>query len=378
MKLGIELVKNFKDIFKDKKVGLITNHTGLDQNFKSSIDILDEVTDLRALYAPEHGIRGDIQAGQKLDTYIDEKTGLTVFSLYGATKKPTDEMLKDIDVLCFDIQDVGARYYTYIYTMAYSMIAAKENNKEFVVFDRPNPLGGKKIEGNMLDLEYRSFIGYYPMLQRHGLTIGELAKMFNEEYGIGVKLHVVKMEGWRREQEFDDLDLSYVLPSPNLPTVDSVYNYLATCIFEGTNLSEGRGTTKPFSFIGAPWLKNTLIIEELRKLDIKGVAFREVYFTPTFSKHKDVLCKGIELLIKDKAAYEPVILSMILLKLVRKHHEEFDFIKPYTPNGHPFINLLVGDNFIKEDSLNILEIKEKFNKDQKIFKAIKEKYELYD
>ncbi|MCR1809366.1 exo-beta-N-acetylmuramidase NamZ family protein [Haploplasma modicum] len=378
MKLGIELVKNFKDIFKDKKVGLITNHTGLDQNFKSSIDILNEVTDLRALYAPEHGIRGDIQAGQKLDTYIDEKTGLTVFSLYGATKKPTDEMLKDIDVLCFDIQDVGARYYTYIYTMAYSMIAAKENNKEFVVFDRPNPLGGKKIEGNMLDLEYRSFIGYYPMLQRHGLTIGELAKMFNEEYGIGVKLHVVKMEGWRRDQEFDDLDLSYVLPSPNLPTVDSVYNYLATCIFEGTNLSEGRGTTKPFSFIGAPWLKNTLIIEELRKLDIKGVAFREVYFTPTFSKHKDVLCKGIELLIKDKAAYEPVILSMILLKLVRKHHEEFDFIKPYTPNGHPFINLLVGDNFIKEDSLNILEIKEKFNKDQKIFKAIKEKYELYD
>ncbi|WP_035344778.1 exo-beta-N-acetylmuramidase NamZ family protein [Haploplasma modicum] len=378
MKLGIELVKNFKDIFKDKKVGLITNHTGLDQNFKSSIDILNEVTDLRALYAPEHGIRGDIQAGQKLDTYIDEKTGLTVFSLYGATKKPTCEMLKDIDVLCFDIQDVGARYYTYIYTMAYSMIAAKENNKEFVVFDRPNPLGGKKIEGNMLDLEYRSFIGYYPMLQRHGLTIGELAKMFNEEYGIGVKLHVVKMEGWRRDQEFDDLDLSYVLPSPNLPTVDSVYNYLATCIFEGTNLSEGRGTTKPFSFIGAPWLKNTLIIEELRKLDIKGVAFREVYFTPTFSKHKDVLCKGIELLIKDKAAYEPVILSMILLKLVRKHHEEFDFIKPYTPNGHPFINLLVGDNFIKEDSLNILEIKEKFNKDQKIFKAIKEKYELYD
>jgi uncharacterized protein YbbC (DUF1343 family) len=378
MKLGIELVKNFKDIFKDKKVGLITNHTGLDQNFKSSIDILNEVTDLRALYAPEHGIRGDIQAGQKLDTYIDEKTGLTVFSLYGATKKPTDEMLKDIDVLCFDIQDVGARYYTYIYTMAYSMIAAKENNKEFVVFDRPNPLGGKKIEGNMLDLEYRSFIGYYPMLQRHGLTIGELAKMFNEEYGIGVKLHIVKMEGWRRDQEFDDLDLSYVLPSPNLPTVDSVYNYLATCIFEGTNLSEGRGTTKPFSFIGAPWLKNTLIIEELRKLDIKGVAFREVYFTPTFSKHKDVLCKGIELLIKDKASYEPVILSMILLKLVRKHHEEFDFIKPYTPNGHPFINLLVGDNFIKEDSLNILEIKEKFNKDQKIFKAIKEKYELYD
>lgn len=378
IKFGIERIDDFSHIFKDKKVGLITNPTGVDKNLKSSVDILNEKVNLVSLYSPEHGIRGDLQAGEKLDTYIDEITNLTVYSLYGETKKPTKEMLKGIDVLCFDIQDVGARFYTYIYTMAYAMMAAVENDITFVVFDRPNPLGGIKTEGNILDLEYRSFVGYYPILQRHGLTIAELAKLFNEEYKIGAKLVLIPMEGWKRYDEYKNTNLNWVLPSPNLPTTESIYAYLATCYFEGTNVSEGRGTTRPFNFFGAPWMKNREVIKELKKQEFEGVLFREVYFTPTFSKHKDELCKGIELVITDYNKFTPVILGMTILHIIEDLHDEFDYRGPYSKGGNPMINLLTGDNFIKERTLSIKEIKKKFKKDSEIFEETKRKYHIYE
>lgn len=378
IKVGIDRIDNYLEIFKDKRVGLITNQTGVDKNLKSTVDILNEKVNLVALFSPEHGIRGDIQAGDKLDTYVDDVTGLTVYSLYGATRKPTKEMLENIDVLCFDIQDVGARFYTYIYTMAYSMMAASEEGIEFVVFDRPNPLGGNKIEGNILDIKYRSFVGYYPILQRHGMTIGELANLFNDEYGIGCKLTVVKLEGWQRSDLMINTDLNFVLPSPNLPSNESLFAYLSTCYFEGTNVSEGRGTTKPFQMFGAPWLDNRKLLKELNSYNFDGVMFREAYFTPLFSKHKDELCRGIELIVTNYETFSPVYIGMVIIKTIMKNHPEFEFRGPWSKGGQPMINLLTGSNYLYENSLSLEEIKTLFESDATKFKATKERYHLYE
>ena len=239
---GVEvLLDDQKELLKGKKVGLITNPTGIDSKMNSIVDLLDEDPDieLTALFGPEHGVRGDAQAGAYVESYIDEKTGLPVYSLYGQTKKPTPEMLENVEVLVFDIQDVGTRHYTYIYTMAYAMEAAKENNIPIVVLDRPNPLGGLSVDGPVLEPEFSSFIGMYPIPTKHGMTAGELAFFFNEEFNIGADLKVVKMKGWKRSMDYDDTGLPFVLPSPNIPTVSTTFVYPATGLIEGTNLSEG-------------------------------------------------------------------------------------------------------------------------------------------
>ena len=201
VKLGIERIDEYLSLFEGKRVGLITNPTGVDHNLKSTIDILNEKTNLVALFSPEHGVRGDLQAGVRLDTYVDPDTGITVYSLYGKTRKPTTEMMDEIDVLCFDIQDVGARFYTYLYTMAYSMQACKEHDKPMVIFDRPNPVNARDVEGNILNVTYRSFVGYYPLPQRYGLTIGELATFFNEEFDIHASIHVIPMSNLNSNME---------------------------------------------------------------------------------------------------------------------------------------------------------------------------------
>ena len=377
-KVGIENIDLYPDLFKGKKVGLITNPTGVDRNFISTIDILKEKTELVSLYAPEHGVRGDLQAGVRLENYHDEETGCMVYSLYGQNKKPSYEMLKDIDILCFDIQDVGARFYTFIYTMAYAMMAAKEFNKKFVVFDRPNPVGGIEVEGNILDLKYRSFVGYYPLVQRYGLTIGELALMFNDRYEIGCDLEVVKMSGYQRSFGCKDIDFPWVLPSPNIPTKASTYTYLATCYFEGTNVSEGRGTTKPFSFIGAPWLKSGEVIKKLNDTRLEGVKFRKVFFTPTFSKHKDELCEGIEVVVTNDKTFKPVKTGFTMLHYISNMHDEFKFLPPYKEGMNPMIDLLNGDDFMRTKRLSLEEINQKLEEDSRIFKDLKGKYHLYD
>ena len=378
IKLGIERIDEYLDLFKGKKVGLITNPTGVDSNFKSTIDILSELTDLVYLYSPEHGVRGDLQAGVRLEDYVDKKTGCKVYSLYGKNKKPTYEMVKDIDVLCFDIQDVGARYYTYIYTMAYVMSAAVEFDKEVIVFDRPNPVGGEVVEGNILDLKFRSFVGYYPLVQRYGLTIGELATLFNQEYGINCKLKVIKMENYSRNMYFENTELSFVNPSPNIPSTESTFAYLATCIFEGTNVSEGRGTTKPFSIIGAPWLDVDNLLISLEKKELIGVKFRKLFFTPTFSKHSGELCEGIEMFITNKDGFEPVKTGFTLMYLIKESNKKFEFIKPYKVGMNPMIDLLVGDDFLSNNKLNLEEVLEKISNDSKAFESMKVRYHLYD
>ncbi|MCR3905426.1 MAG: DUF1343 domain-containing protein [Tenericutes bacterium] len=377
-KVGIENIDQHIELFKNKRVGLITNPTGVTSDFTTTIEVLANKTNLVALFSPEHGVRGDLQAGVHLGTYTDEKTGCIVYSLYGETRKPTKEMMDQIDILCFDIQDVGARFYTYIYTMAYAMMACKEFDKEFVVFDRPNPVGGLDVEGNILDIEYRSFVGYYPLTQRYGLTLGELSMMYNQEFEIGCKLHVVKMEDWSRADHFSDLNRHWVLPSPNIPTTDTLYAYLTTCYFEGTNVSEGRGTAKPFSMFGAPWLDADKLIDELKKRSLKGVEFRKVYFTPMFSKHKDDLCQGVELFVTDVKAYKPVSTGYTLIYLIRDLFKEFKFLDPYRPGGKQMIDLLTGSDDMKNKRYSLDEMLDKIDKDSLEFKTKKERYHLYE
>lgn len=377
--LGIENIDNYSHIFEGKRVGLITNPTGIDSNFKSSIDILREKTNLVALFSPEHGLRASIQAGMKLDTYVDEETGITVYSLYGATKKPSKEIMDLVDIIAIDIQDNGSRYYTFIYTMAYCMQACAEHNKTFVVFDRPNPINGVQVEGNKLDVaKYRSFVGYYEMVQRHGLTMGELAKLFNEEYGIGCKLEVVPMVGWERWMDFEDTKLPWVIPTPNLPTIASAYAYNATCIFEGTNVAEGRGTTTPFELIGAPWLNSEKFARELNALNIEGVYFRPQWFTPTFSKYAGTLCGGVYVHITDRHKFNSVNCSFILLDHIRNNYSEhFKVNAPYVVGRPSLFEFEAGSDIFIKPTMDINGQLEVLNHDADEFKEIRKKYLIY-
>lgn len=344
---------------------------------KSSVDLLFEHPNIKltALYGPEHGVRGDAQAGEGVESYTDEKTGLPVYSLYGKTRKPTPDMLKNVDVLLFDIQDVGARYYTYIYTMAYAMEAAKENNIPFVVLDRPNPIGGLKVEGPVLEPEHASFVGLYPIPLRHGMTTGELAKFFNKEFHINADVTVIKMKNWKRSMTFDDTKLPFVLPSPNMPTVDSTFVYPATGLIEGTNVSEGRGTTKPFELIGAPYINSNELADYLNQLKLKGVKFRPVSFTPTFSKHAGKLSHGVQLYVTDRSSFEAVKTGLSIIKAIHDlYPKDFQFLQTGS------FDKLIGNGWIKEEinqGTSVKHIMKRYHHDLKSFEKKRKKYLIY-
>ncbi|MBN8210444.1 DUF1343 domain-containing protein [Bacillus sp. NTK071] len=382
-KLGVEvLLDEQKALIEGKSVGLITNPTGVDQNLTSIVDLLhnDPDVDLKALYGPEHGVRGSAQAGEYVEYYIDEETGLPVYSLYGSTKKPTPEMLEGIDVLLFDIQDVGTRFYTYIYTMAYAMEAAKENDIEFIVLDRPNPLGGEAVEGPVLDDEYSSFVGKYEIPLRHGMTVGELAMLFNKEFEIGADLTVVEMDKWKRDMYYDDTPPEWVLPSPNMPTLDTALVYPGAALIEGTNVSEGRGTTKPFELIGAPFINSTELAKELNRLELPGVDFRAASFTPSFSKHAGKLTHGVQLHVTDKEAYKPVKTGLSLVKTIHDlYPNDFEF-RAENSAGVSFFDLLVGNGWIRqaiEDGKSVEEMEQQWQDDLTDFNEVREDYLLY-
>ncbi|KEZ53824.1 exo-beta-N-acetylmuramidase NamZ family protein [Metabacillus indicus] len=375
---GVEvLLKDEKELLKGKKVGLITNPTGIDSNLNSIVDQLhnDPEIELTALFGPEHGVRGDAQAGSYVEFYIDEKTGLPVYSLYGATKKPTPEMLENVEILLFDIQDVGTRYYTYIYTMAYAMEAAKENNIPIVVLDRPNPQGGDSVDGPVLEPEAASFIGLYPIPTKHGMTVGELASLFNEEFNIGADLTVVKMKGWKRSMDYDDTGLPLVLPSPNMPTVSTAFVYPATGLIEGTNLSEGRGTTKPFELIGAPFINSTDLAAELNALSLPGVKFRAASFTPMFSKHAGKLSHGVEVYVTDREEFDAVPTGLHIVKTVHDMYpEDFEFL------SNNFFDKLIGNTWTRPMILEgaaVSDITDKYKKDLDAFKKVRKEYLIY-
>ena len=347
MKLGVDiLLEQFTGLLRGRRVGLITNPTGVDRGLVNTVERFraQAGVNLVALYGPEHGVRGNAQAGEYVAFYRDEHFGLPVFSLYGqalrapvnpladidATMREFDtqhtgktlarEMLHGVEVLVFDLQDVGTRVYTYIATMAYAMQAAAEAGIPFVVLDRPNPLGGVAMEGPVLEYPgHSSFIGLYPIPLRHGMTAGELAQLFNEKFlPKKTQLTVVPMEGWRRSDGFDATGLPWVLPSPNLPTLAAATVYPGQVILEGTNLSEGRGTTKPFEFFGAPWLDGFVLARELNALALAGVQFRETWFAPTFSKFAGERCGGCQLHVTDRGAYRSVATTLAVLTVVKK------------------------------------------------------------
>ncbi|MGG0791120.1 DUF1343 domain-containing protein [Peribacillus simplex] len=375
---GIEvLLKEEKDVLSGKKVGLITNPTGIDSKLTSIVDLLNDDPDinLTALFGPEHGVRGDAQAGASVDYYIDEKTGLPVYSLYGKTKKPTPEMLKDVEVLVFDIQDVGTRYYTYIYTMAYAMEAAKENDIPFIVLDRPNPQGGVSVDGPVLEPEFSSFVGLYPIPLKHGMTVGELATLFNKEFKIGADLKVIKMKGWKRDMDYDETGLPFVLPSPNMPTVSTTFVYPATGLIEGTNVSEGRGTTKPFELIGAPYINSDELAGKLNALRLPGVKFRAASFTPTFSKHAGKLSHGVEIYITDREEFKAVPTGLHIIKTIQDlYPADFEFLAAKN------FNLLIGNGWVMsriEEGSSVNEIMKEYQAKQDAFKKVRKNYLLY-
>ena len=361
VKLGDEvLFEKHLDLIRGKHVGLITNPTGLDGQLNSVIDLFRAQKDVQlvALYGPEHGVRGNAQAGEYVPFYFDEHLKLPVFSLYGQTHKPPADMMTNIDeymrsfdtkhegkqvaagmmqsvdVMVFDLQDVGTRVYTYIATMAYAMQAAADAGIPFVVLDRPNPINGIGMEGPILEYpQHSSFIGLYPIPLRHGMTAGELAQLFNDKFlKTKVKLTVVPMENWSRDEWFDETGLPWVLPSPNLPTLASTTVYPGEVMIEGTNLSEGRGTTKPFEFFGAPWIDGFVLANKLNTLKLPGVKFREVWFTPTFSKFSSQQCGGCQLHITDREAFRSIATTLSILAAIKElygdklefHAEYFD------------------------------------------------------
>lgn len=321
---GIQvLLEDSLHLVAGRQVGLVTNHTGIDRDAVPTIDRLHDHAelDLVALYSPEHGIRGTAEAGERVAHSVDDRTGLPIHSLYGDTRKPTPEMLEGIDVLLFDIQDIGTRYYTYVYTMALAMEAAGEAGISFVVLDRPNPVGGRLAQGNVLDPAFASFVGMYPIPMRHGMTPGELARLYRDAFDVEATLHVVPADGWRRDMLFSDTGLPWLPPSPNMPDLESALHYPGTCLFEGTNLSVGRGTERAFQQIGAPWLDGEELARRMSARGLTGVEVEAVRFTPTApgdGKFDGEEVEGVRLRVTDAGVYDPAVTGVALLVEARQ------------------------------------------------------------
>ena len=335
-------------LIEDRSVGLITNQTGVDPQFRSNLTLFAEhpKVQLVALFSPEHGISGSAQAAIHVPSAVDKGQQIPIYSLYGGTRQPTPEMLAGIDVLVYDIQDVGSRFYTYISTLLRSMKAAASNSVDFIVLDRPNPIRGDRIEGNRLQPAFQSFVGETALTIRHGMTVGELAQFCRVELGFASsQLEIVPMHGWRRAMWYDQTGLPWVPPSPNMPTVETATLYPGTCLIEGTNLSEGRGTTKPFEWIGAPWIDPERWGDTLNNLDLPGTHFRPIHFTPTFSKYADQPCHGVQVHVTDRDRFKPVDVALHLIATARHDYpDQFEFIEN---RGRYFFDLLAGTDELR-------------------------------
>jgi uncharacterized protein YbbC (DUF1343 family) len=332
VRTGLDNVGRHKDLFAGQRVGIIANHTSYNSEGKYIVDVFRAMSDVRvvALFSPEHGLRGLDEAGEQVVDGKDPVSGLPVYSLYGKTNKPTAQMLADVDVLVFDIQDVGARFYTYLYTMSLSMEAAAEAGKRFVVLDRPNPINGVQVEGSVLDPKLATFVGLYPIPVRYGLTVGELARLINGEgwlaRGVKADLAVVPLTGWRRGMWYDQTGLRFIKPSPNMPDLETAALYPGLCLLEGTNVSEGRGTPKPFRQFGAPWIDPNALSIKLNALSLPGLRFRPTSFTPTSSKFQGQKCLGVEITLTDRTGLEPFWAGVLIInELHRLYPDTFEW-----------------------------------------------------
>jgi uncharacterized protein YbbC (DUF1343 family) len=385
VRLGADrLAEAMPAVLTGKRVGLITNHTGHDRQRTPTIDLLAARKDvtLVALFAPEHGIRG--AASGRIDSSKDEKTGLPIHSLYGETQKPTPAMLQNVDALVFDIQDVGVRQYTYLSTMALAMQAAAAKKIPFIVLDRPNPIGGNIVEGNIREPGLESFVGLYPIASRHGLTAGELAQLYNKEFNIRADLHVVRLEGWKRDLWLDRTDLPWTGPSPNLPKFEGVIHYPGTVFFEGTNLSEGRGSNNPFEQTGAPWLRARDVVAAMNAKRLAGVRFEAVEFAvlPTARKFPGQTIPGVRLVVTDREQYRPVATTMRLIEVIRRlHPADFQWRSSRSTEGVDSYTLdrLAGSRRIRAAIENgtLEALLEEWERDAQRFHVLRKPYLLY-
>ena len=341
-------------VLKNKRVGIVSNPASIDAKFQHIVRVLAEAPEvgLAAIFGPQHGFRADVQDNMIETAHAsDPSRGVPVYSLYSETREPTAEMLKGLDVLVVDLQDVGSRIYTFIYTMANCLRAGRKHGVPVIVTDRPNPIGGDTVSGPTLVKGFESFVGQFPIPMRHGMTIGELARFFNDTGGIGANLTVVPMEGWRRGMYYEDTGLPWVMPSPNVPTVESAVVYPGTVLFEGTNVSEGRGTTRPFELIGAPWVDAEALAEKLRTYDLPGVHFRPVVFEPTFQKHARQACGGCQIHVLDRHEFRAVESAVAVLVEIRTQNPSaFQWRQPpyqYEHEKLPF-DILAGSSQLRQ------------------------------
>ncbi len=375
-------------LIANKNIGIVTNHTGVLSNGVHIVDTLNSLknVNITVLFGPEHGIRGDAPDGHSISDGKDSKTGIQVYSLYGKTRKPTKEMLKNVDVLIFDIQDIGARFYTYISTMFYSIQAAAENNIPILILDRPNPINGNMVEGQVTEENYLSFVGIAKMPIAHGMTTGELALFFNEENLIDPKqkadLTVIKLTGWNREMYYDETGLNWLKPSPNMPFLETAIVYPGMCLIEGTNISEGRGTQSPFLKIGSPYINPNELIDKLNSYSLTGIEYKPIKYTPveipnmaSKPKYENKLCKGIELKVTDRNKFDAVQFGIILIHSVMKlYPNEFEF-------REGSIDRLYGTDKLRTMLKNGSSPNDIFNTwtvELNNFKEIRKKYLLYN
>lgn len=355
IKLGVErLLAEKIDLLRGAQVGLVCNQASVDHSFRHVADVFHENPDVKltTLFGPQHGIRGDVQDNMiETGHAVDRKTGLPIYSLYSETREPTEEMLRNVDIIVFDLQDVGTRIYTFIYTLANCMRAAKKFGKKVIACDRPNPIGGNKIAGVVLDPAFASFVGQFPIATRHGMTVCELGRMFNEHFEIGSDLECVTMSGWSRELWYDETDAPWVLPSPNIPTVATTVVFPGAVHLEGTQMSEGRGTTKPFEFAGAPYIDADDYAAALAAFEFPGVHFRACGFMPTFQKHAGQACGGVQIHVTDRTVFEPVVAGIALVKTAfDMYGDEFRWKDPpyeYEYDRNPF-DLISGTSKVRE------------------------------
>lgn len=350
LQLGIDiLLAEQSEVLTGKHIGLVTNAAAVDAQYRSTIDRLTSAPGVRlvALFGPEHGARGDAQAGAEVADARDVATGLPVYSLYGQAREPTPAMLSGIDLIIVDLPDVGARTFTYAATVAGVLRAAKRENIAVMVLDRPNPIGGVLVEGPMLDPAFTSFVGPFPMPMRHGMTMGELARLFNAELGINADLTVMAMRGWRRDGAGEVAP--WVSPSPNMPTPDTALVYPGMVLVEGTNLSEGRGTTHPFEVVGAPYIDPAALAAAMNALALPGVRFRPIWFTPSASKYAGQQIGGVQVHVTDRAAYCPVRTAVVLLQAVARLYPA-DF--RIEGGSHSFFDRLAGNSWLWWDILS--------------------------
>ncbi len=380
------LFRHHAKLIHKKRLGILGHPASMDKNFRSILQALraEGPYEVKALFGPEHGFGGEAQDMES----VSESTfqGIQVYSLYGSTLEslqPKTQHLIDIDVLLCDLQDVGARYYTFIYTLAFCMKAAAQSGTQVVVLDRPNPINGHQVEGNLVADPFRSFVGYYPIANRHGMTIGELAHLFNKEFSLNCDLIVVPMKGWHRRRYFDELDLPWVLPSPNMPTLETAVVYPGMCLIEGTELSEGRGTTRPFELFGAPYIDPDKLCSRLKDFNLPGVYFRPTYFKPKFQKYAGEVCGGAQIHVTRRRSFKSLLTGVAVLKAVQDLYAEkfsyrnraYEFVEDI-----PAIDLLAGNDRMRKqisagDSLK--KIEESWEEDRMSFLELQNRYRLY-